>query len=217
MDPITRSHTDNAVVGETMICTRHVTKEIRQDHIIVIYDYAVILKAYSIQALESLLFDKLLIMMGNFHIELAFYGATITIIRKSGLEFIQIEAEVLAEGSMMGFIKGKFYSRCTRIHERVANFLDQKLYNRFLLEIPLEKYETYRDLMNTVPTDRHQVKEHLSDPISIQHLQKYEDFFHVVMEGRLGPPPQFWTTYVFFINRVHREFWRCVKVNDIKG
>ena len=53
-------------------------------------------------------------------------------INDSGLEFILTEADVLAEGSIMGFIKGKFYNRCTRIHEMVANVLEQKIYSRFL-------------------------------------------------------------------------------------
>ena len=43
------------------------------------YDLAVALKAYSIQALEAPLFDKLLIMLGYFHLVLTFEGANITI------------------------------------------------------------------------------------------------------------------------------------------
>ena len=38
---------------------------------VVTYDLAVALKAYSIQALDTPRFDKLLIMLGNFHLELA--------------------------------------------------------------------------------------------------------------------------------------------------
>ncbi len=127
MDPISRSPANNDVVRETMIRTNNVAKETGQDYAVVTYDLAVALKAYSMQALETPLFDKLLIMLGNFHIELAFYGAVGTLINKSGIQFILTEADILAEGSMMGFIKGKFYNRCTRIHEILANVLEQKL------------------------------------------------------------------------------------------
>ena len=72
-------------------------------------------EASSIQAFETHCLT-MLIMLGNFHIELAFYGAVGTLINKSGIEFIFTEADILAEGSMAGFIKGKFYNRCTRIH-----------------------------------------------------------------------------------------------------
>ena len=46
--------------------------ETGQEYGVVTYDLAVALKAYSIQALDAPLFDKLLIMLGNFHLEMAF-------------------------------------------------------------------------------------------------------------------------------------------------
>ncbi|XP_068213902.1 uncharacterized protein [Palaemon carinicauda] len=174
---------DNAVVRETMIRTLNVAKETGQSYAVVTYDLAVALKAYSIQALESPLFDKLLIMLGNFHIELAFYGAIGTMINKSGIEFILTEAEVLAEGSMMGFTKGKFYNRCIRIHELLANVMEQKLYDRFVQDLAEEEYQAFQDVMMTIPSN--QVEDHLSDPVVMQHLLKYEEFFYSVMEEPL--------------------------------
>lgn len=215
MDPIPKSPTDNAVVRETMIRTLNVAKETGQSYAVVTYDLAVALKAYSIQALESPLFDKLLIMLGNFHIELAFYGAIGTMVNESGIEFILTEAEVLAEGSMMGFMKGKFYNRCTRIHELLANVMELKLYDRFVQDLPEEEYQGFQDVMMTIPSD--QVEDHLSDSVIMQHLLKYEEFFYSVTEGTIGPMAQFWGTYVFLVNRVHRELQRCVKTNDVDG
>ena len=62
--------------------------KIGQDYAVVTYDLQVALKAYSIRAIETPLFDKLLIMLGNFHIELAFYAAIGTLVKESGIEFI---------------------------------------------------------------------------------------------------------------------------------
>ncbi|KAK4309970.1 hypothetical protein Pmani_018437 [Petrolisthes manimaculis] len=224
MDPIPKSPTDNAVVRETMICTMNVAKETGQDWAVVTYDLAVVtydlavaLKAYSIQAIEQPRFDKLLIMLGNFHTELAFYGAIGTMINESGMEYILKEAEVLAEGSMMGFLKGKFYNRCIRIHELLANVLEIKLHNRFLQDLSQEEYESFRDLMDAIPREQSKVEDHLTDPIITQHLQKYEEFFHSVMDGSHGQTAQFWAIYIFLINRVHREVQRCVKMNDVDG
>ena len=70
MDPIFRSPANNDVGKETMIRTMKVVNEIGQDFAVVTYDLNIATKAYAIQALESPLFDKLLIMLGNFHIEL---------------------------------------------------------------------------------------------------------------------------------------------------
>lgn len=217
MDPIPMSPTDNAVVRETMIRTMNVAKETGQEWAVVMYDLAVALKAYSIQALERPRFDKLLIMLGNFHTELAFYGAVGTMINESGVEFILTEAEVLAEGSMVGFLRGKFYNRCVRIHELLANVLEMKLYDLFLQDLPQDENESFQDIMDAIPVEKSQVEAHLSDPLVTQHLQKYEEFFHSVMDGSHGQTAQFWGIYVFLINRVHREVQRCVKMNDVEG
>ena len=65
------------------------------------------LKAYSIQALQTPTFDKLIIiLLGNFHLELAVFLAVGTFLADSGIEYLITEANVLAEGSLAGFMKG---------------------------------------------------------------------------------------------------------------
>ena len=152
-----------------MIRTLKITNETGQDYAVVTYDLQVALKAYSIQAIETPLFDKLLIMLGNFHIKLAFYGAIGTLIKESGIEFILTEADILAEGSIMGFIKRKFYNRCTRIHELLSNVLGQKLYTCFLLDSPEEDDDSFPEVMSTVPLDTRLADEHLSEPVVTSH------------------------------------------------
>ena len=85
-----------------------VAPETGKEYGIVTYDLAVALKAYSIQELDSPAFDKLLIMLGNFHLELAFYGAVGTYISDSGIEHLLTDSSILAEGSLMRFMRGKF-------------------------------------------------------------------------------------------------------------
>ena len=215
MDPLPKSPTDNAVVKETMKRTLNVARETGQEYAVVTYVLAIALKAYSIQALEAPQFDKLLIMLGNFHIELAFYGAVGTLINETAIEFVLTEAEILAEGSMMGFIKGKFYNRCTRIHELLATALELKLYDCFMMELPEDEQLSLADFMNNFNAD--DFESTTSAPILSEHLQKYEEFFMSVIHGSKGPMAQFWGTYVFLINRVHRELQRCVKTNDVDG
>ena len=118
---------------------------------------------------------------------------------------------------MMGFIKGKFYNRCTRIHELFANVLEQKLYERFIFETPEVDHDLFQQVMSTVPVDSRRAMEHLTDPVVTVHLQKYEEFFQKVLDGKLGSTAQFWAIYIFMINRLHRELQRCVKMNDVGG
>ena len=216
-DPISQSPTNNDVVRETMVRTMRVANETGQQYAVVTYDLQVALKAYSIQAIESPLFDKLLIMLGNFHIELAFFGAIGTLIKESGIEFILVEADILAEGSMMGFIEGKFYNRCTRIHELLANVLEKKLYERFLFENPEEDDSSLNEVMSTVPLDMKLVEKHLSHSVVTERMQKYEEFFESFLNGNLGSTARFWAIYIFLINRLHRQLQKCVKTNNVNG
>ena len=195
----------------------NVANETGQEYAVVTYDLQVAFKAHSIQAIETPLFDKLLVMLGHFHIELAFYGAVGTFINKSGTEFILREADILAESSMMGVIKGNFYNRCTRVHELQANVLEQKMYERFLLEIPEEDQDFFQLVMSTVPVHFTRAKEHLANTVAANQLQKYEDYFQRVLNGNLGSTARFWAIYIFLINRLHRELQRCVKTNDVDG
>ena len=217
MDPISRSPTNNDVVRETMVRTLNVAAETGQEYAVVTYDLAVALKAYSIQQIERPIFNKLLIMLGNFHIELAFYGAVGTLMAESGIEFILTEAKILAEGSMVGFLKGKFYNRCTRIHDIVATVLETKLYERFIKDVPEEECDEIATTMNSAPDDVSEVEAFLSNDAIKKHLKSYEDFFHSLIDGNLGPTAQFWANYIYLINRLHRKIQCCVKTNDVQG
>ena len=121
--------------------------ETHQEYGVVTYDLAVALKAYSIQALEAPLFDKLLIMLGNFHLELAFYGAIGTFINESGTEYLLTESRILAEGSLMGFIRGKYYNRCVRIHDSLALVMERKMYDNFMSTLAQERKDALNDLL----------------------------------------------------------------------
>ena len=108
--------TQNEVVKETMLRSLNVANKLQRSYAIGTYGLAVAAKAYSIQALEAPATDKLVILLGNFHLEMAYFGALGTYIHESGAEFIFTESGILAVGSLIGFIKGKFYNRCIRIH-----------------------------------------------------------------------------------------------------
>ena len=43
------------------------------------------------------------------------------------------------------------------------------------------------------------------------------DFFANALNGLLGKSAQYWTIYIFLINRVYRKLQRCVRTNDLRG
>ena len=126
-------------------------------------------KAYSIQEVERPYFDDLLTLLGNFHTELAFCTSVGVLICESGIEFILMEVDILAEGSASGFTIGKFYNRCTRFHDLLAKVMAMKLYEKFLHTISQEELKTYQ-AMQVSPTDLSPVDTHLKDQAILQHL-----------------------------------------------
>lgn len=184
---------------------------------VVTHDLAVALKAYSIQALDAPVFDKLLIMLGNFHLELALYGAIGTFINESGAQHLLTESGILAEGSLMGFIRGIYYNRCVRIHDILALAMERKIYDSFKSTLKQERQAAINDLLADVPKDVDGQEQFLNThPLFFQdHIDQYEQFFNDVMNGKLGPTAQYWSMYVFMVNRVHRDLIRALRTNDV--
>lgn len=92
-------------------------------------------------------------MLSNFHNELTFCGVVGNVINEGGIEFILTGENVLAEGSMLDFIKGKFYNQCIWIHDLLANVLEKKVYQGLILELLTEECEQLEVVMEEVSMD----------------------------------------------------------------
>ncbi len=104
--PITRKD----VIAETLKISQQVAKECGDDYTVVTYDLAAAKPAIQIQEVEHPRFDNVFICFGAFHIFLAFFGSLGYIIDGSGGPHVLTETNVLASGSLNGFILGKHYN-----------------------------------------------------------------------------------------------------------
>ena len=102
------------VVMETMKISQKVASECDEAYMVVHYDLAIAKPALQIQATESPRFDNLFIAFGPFHFCLAYFGAIGHFIENSGGPEILTESDVLAPGSLNGFISGRHYNRYVR-------------------------------------------------------------------------------------------------------
>ena len=116
LEQINQSPTSTTVVIETLRRALKIATECKLNSISVTFDLAIAKIAYQIQATESPALDAVFINLGAFHIELAYFNAIGKYIAESGGPFILTGSEVLASGSLNGFIKGKHYNRCKRLH-----------------------------------------------------------------------------------------------------
>ena len=111
MDSISLPPTRLDVVAETLNVSQKVASECGEKFSIVHYDLAVAKPAMQIQAQESPRYDNVFICFGPFHIELAYLGALGYFLADSGGPHILTETEVLAPGSLNGFLLGKHFNR----------------------------------------------------------------------------------------------------------
>ena len=183
---------------------------------VVTYDLAVAMKAYAIQNLHAPLYDNLIILLGHFHVELAFFGAMGTYISDSGLQYLLTESGILAEGSLTGFLKGKLYNRCTRVHQIAALALEKTLFERFQATECGDKHEIVIETIRNLPslTDHKDYTQVAESQEFKDLLDNYEAFFQRTMKGDLGDTAAFWAVYVYLINRLYRHAQLAIRTND---
>jgi hypothetical protein len=139
-----------------------------------------------------------------------------TLLSDSGVEYLLNEASFLAEGSVAGFMKGKFYNRCTRIHQILAAVMEQELFSNFLRSIRDEE-SLATELMSSNNITVEYCQDIVGNASFVNLMKRYEIFFHDVLDGKHGSTAAYWAIYVYLIHRVYRELKRAVHSNDVDG
>ena len=113
---------------------------------------------------------------------------------------------------------GKYYNRCSRVHEILAVAMERKLYESFLSDLPCEKRDAMCRWLQESTKDHNEMEQSLeADQMFKDHMSDYKKFFSDVMKGGMGSTAQYWCTYIYLINRVHRDLMRAVRMNDIQA
>ena len=108
--------TRNDVVNKTLEIANQVRIECKEDYMLTGYDLQAAKQAYRIQDKEAPVHDKLFIKVGGMHFRMSWYSSLGYFISDSGLPYVLLNSEILGTGSLNGFLKGKHYNRCERIH-----------------------------------------------------------------------------------------------------
>ena len=110
-----------------------------------------------------------------------------------------METEVLAEGSLKGFLSGKHNSRCKRVHQLLAAVVGSLHFQRFIdTETELSTVDV-RDLLADMSSEIP-----LSFSPTLQRLfEQYEKYRQDTLDGKHGPTAQFWIIYVYFMDLYH--------------
>jgi hypothetical protein len=203
------------VVVETLRIAQSVAVECNERCALVTYDLAIAKPAYQIQAQEAPMFDNVFIMFGAFHIMNAYFSCLGFYIDGSGGDTIMIDTEVLASGSVNGFLLGKHYNRCKRLHPLLSLAFQSLHFKRFL-EV---KGPVSGDLLNMLE----QVADHPSpelfetleqDHTFLNFVDMYDDFTKKTREGELGATAAYWIKYIDMVE-VWLLFSRACRTNDV--
>lgn len=214
LTPINESPTNKSVVLETMKQSQKICKEVQQSSIQVTYDLAIAKVALEMQASYKPNFDNLFIHLGPFHIMMAYFKAIGKVIMDCGLTNVMVQSNLLASGSVSGFLEGKHFNRCKRLHPLMAVGLEILHFRSFL------------EMNNTVVTD--QIVDEITrlrassiSTLTIENeelndlLNNYNIYKQQTLNGEFGKTPQF---YLIYINLVHYYLTlsRCIRNGDFE-
>ena len=110
MEPIDLPPTRLDVVQETLKRAQNIAYECNEKYAIVHYDLAMAKLAYQIQTQQNPEFNNVFICFGTFHISMAYFASIGYLIESSGDTEILCNAEVIASGSIKGFLSGKHFN-----------------------------------------------------------------------------------------------------------
>jgi len=209
--PITR----NDVVAETMRISMKCASECWQTYGLVTYDLDVANIAHKIQISEQPEFDRLFIMFGVFHIFICFFRAIGRIIAESGGPAMLTDTDVLAPGSLRGFIECKSYNRCRRLHPMLALAFEILLYRRFITDYD-QADELHNEMKNYASQfeKKKEVDDICDSPTFMEVFREYEKYKRKTEDGALGKTAQFWAMYMRYIQMYH-FMQRAVRENNI--
>lgn len=207
---INQSPTKDAVVLKTMEIAMQIKNECGQRYIITTYDLAIAMKAYRIQIDHAPAFNEIFILLGPFHVKLSFYKALGKFIDNSGITMLMVSCGLIAEGSLNGFISGKNYNRCKKLHEVNALCLKSLHFKKFLEKnnYIYEESDIRSILENSLNVDQYLYE--LEDV-----LKKYKMFFDQTMNGDFGKTAQYICLYVHYVDLINL-YERAIRTSDLE-
>ena len=184
-------------------------------NIAVTYDLAIAKLALQIQAEESPEFDNIFVTLGSFRIETAFLNAFGKIVSNSGALHLLNESLVLTAGSTNGFIKGKNYNRCKRIHELLSLAFEIFHFQSYLAKIPNsdDVLDIIRSELNIIKKSKDSASQESSKEL-LNILSDYKNYWNESLFRMHGKTAQFWMKYVEMIHLYH-DFSSSVRPGDV--
>ncbi len=172
--------------------------------------YVIVKPALKIQEEEAPQYDNTLICFGAFHIILAYFSGIGFVLAKSSGPEVLIETGVLALGSCNGFLSGRHYNQCKRLHPLLANSMHILHFRTFLAHhgpLPVEFMAQLKTLHEDPSPET--IQEFNKSPSYATVMQEYDDFTEATHSGFHGSTAAYWIKYI------DQLFRRAVRTHNL--
>ena len=144
---------------------------------------------------------------------MAFFKALGKMIEDSGGPTMLIETDVLATGSLNGFLSGKHFNRCKRLHPILGLALEI-LHFQVFIDSYDEKDELKAMTDKLSITSRDDLEVVLASEVFIPCASSYTTYTKKTRSGEHGVTAQFWIMYIDYIDHYH-SLERAIGTNNI--
>lgn len=145
---------------------------------------------------------------------MAYFKAVGKVISDCGLTNVMVESGLLANGSVNGFLDGKHFNRCKRLHPLVA------------LGLEILHFKSFLEMSNTSVTDDmieelHRLQNCKISSFNIEHeelnelINNYRIYKQRSLNGEYGKTQQFYVIYINLINH-YLQLSRSIRVGDFE-
>ncbi|KAL4113704.1 hypothetical protein QTP88_017283 [Uroleucon formosanum] len=216
LTPINMSPTNTTVIYETMVQAQKIANECHQNFMSVTYDLAIAKVALQIQTTEQPKFDNLFINLGAFHIMMAYFKAVGKFIDECGITYIMVESELLASGSVNGFITGKHFNRCKRLYPIIALGLQILHFELFLEKEYIDVSEDILLELEAIMTKSTNYNLDLTENENLKKLiNLYSQFQEDSLSGLHGKTAQYYMNFIQLVD-LYLILSKSIRVGDFK-
>lgn len=144
-------------------------------------------------------FNNLFIHLGAFHIQMAYFKAIGKYIDNSGILNILVDTELLASGSLNGFVTGKHFNRCKRLHPLTSLAFSILHFESFVLSENIKITANVKKYLEDFPKNRSTVPT-IDNVDLLVIIKKYEQYSMKTFNGEHGKTAQYYMIYMHLIN-----------------
>ena len=119
--------TQYATVHECLKLAEQATDEVDQRYVFTTFDHGVCMKAYPLLWNIPEYYNRHIVLIGTFHLTMAYYKMNRMKMEGSGFEDVSIEANNISPGSVQGVLTGENFSRVTNCHKVMLESLHHLL------------------------------------------------------------------------------------------